>query len=286
MKINIQSIKQEYIRKEIKRLLEVKVPENFSDLERIWYLVDLVWDEMECEKDGKLDWKRIEDFYRHPVWILNGLFIEQDEISMKYRKAITDWILDKNINKILDYGGGFGILGRLIASKCSSCVIDIYEPYPSDLALEKSKVYNNLRFVSNLDGRDSFYDCIISLDVLEHLNDPIETLIHMKKLVKNDGFLLIGNNFYPVIKCHLKKNFHFRYTFDLIAKVIGLKVLGRLDKSYIKIYRNTDVEPDKRIKWARLVEKFSIFVFPLLESVAHPIYKLIKFLVRKVGSLR
>lgn len=281
MKIDIGEIKQEQIKKEIERLLKVKVPENLSDLERMWYLIDLVWDEMECEKDGKLDWKKVKDFYKHPVWILNGLFIEQDEISMKYRQAIVNWLLDRGITKILDYGGGFGTLGRLIASKCSSCVVDIYEPYPSDLAMEKSKPYSNLRFVSNLDEKYSYYDCVISLDVLEHLDDPIETLIHMKKLVRDDGFLLIGNNFYPVIKCHLKKNFHFRYTFDLVSRVIGLRVIGRLDTSYIKIYRNTSVVPEGRIAWARLIEKISILVFPLLENVARPIYRSIKLIIRK-----
>lgn len=85
--------------------------------------MDLVWEDLGCD-NKHLNWEKISKFYSHPVWLLNGLFIEQHTVSMKHRHAISDWIIAKNFKKILDYGGGFGTLARLIAQKNS--IEDIY----------------------------------------------------------------------------------------------------------------------------------------------------------------
>lgn len=35
---------------------------------------------------------RIGSFYAHPVWLLNGLFIEQNAQSLANRRGFTDWV--------------------------------------------------------------------------------------------------------------------------------------------------------------------------------------------------
>ncbi|MFV9931191.1 MAG: hypothetical protein AB8V03_05580 [Francisella endosymbiont of Hyalomma asiaticum] len=57
------------------------------------------------------DWDKISKF----VWLLNGLFIEQHEESMRY--SISNWIVQSKFKNILDYRLGFGTLARLIAQK-------------------------------------------------------------------------------------------------------------------------------------------------------------------------
>ena len=89
---------------------------------------------------------------------------------MKHRHAISDWVATKNFKRIVDYGGGFGTLARLMAQKNKNIQIDIYEPSPSELMLKRISEFKNINFVNQL-GKN--YDCLISIDVLEHVPDPL-----------------------------------------------------------------------------------------------------------------
>lgn len=246
-----------------------------DDLEKIWEAMDLVWQELGCD-NRNLDWDKIGQFYMHPVWILNGLFIEQDPLSMQHRYAISDWIADNpSIRKILDYGGGFGTLARLIADKKPSLLVDIYEPHPSDYSRQKISNYAQIEFISKIKDR---YDALVSTDVLEHVPDPLKTFEEMILSVKNDGYLIIANNFFPIIKCHLPQTFHLRYTFNVFVKLMGLGVVGPLEGSHATIFKKNNNKP---VNWriVRLLEKVSKGLFPLIEfskPVLKPIYKFVK----------
>jgi 2-polyprenyl-6-hydroxyphenyl methylase/3-demethylubiquinone-9 3-methyltransferase len=267
------NLKQE-VKNEISRLLG-SIDHNKDDLENIWQLMDMVWDECGCN-NKRLNWSNIDKFYSHPVWLLNGLFIEQDSLSMQHRDAISDWIADKqSTRKILDYGGGFGTLARLIADKNPSSLIDIYEPHPSDYSKQRISNYSRIEFISKI--KDS-YDALVSTDVLEHVPDPLKTFEEMFLSVKNDGYLIIANNFFPIIKCHLPQTFHLRYTFNVFAKLMGLVIVGPLERSHATIFRKNSNKP---VNWrvVRLLEKVSKGLFPLIEfskPVLRPIYKFVK----------
>ena len=99
----------------------------------------------------------------------------------------------------------------------------------------------NVHFIPNITEQ---YDCLIATDVLEHVPNPIEIFVRMIHCVKPNGYLLIANNFYPVIKCHLPRTFHLRYTFDIIAKNMGLKNCGILQGSHATIYKTSEYEPN------------------------------------------
>ena len=262
------------VKNEISRLLELVDP-NKDDLENIWQLMDLVWDEYDCD-NKKLNWDNIDKFYSHSVWLLNGLFIEQHALSIQHRDAISDWIADNtSISKILDYGGGFGTLARLIADKKPSLLVDIYEPHPSDYAKQKISEYRQIQFISNIEQK---YDVLVSTDVLEHVPDPLKTFEKMILSVNDNGYLIIANNFFPVIKCHLPQTFHLRYTFNLFAKLMGLVVEGPLEGSHATIFTKRS---DKTVNWpvVRLLEIGSKSLFPLIEFVKpglRPIYRLVK----------
>jgi hypothetical protein len=195
---------------EVRKLLSKVDNRLTADLEQMWYLIDLIWDECGCD-NITLDWKKIETFYSHPVWILNSLFSEQDKESIGHREAIIEYILVYNFNEIIDYGGGPGAISRLLAKQDEKLKISIFEPYPSEFGINKIKKFKNIKYIDKLD-RGKLYDCLISIDVLEHVLDPLKDLYKMVDCINFDGFLVIGAPFYPVIKCHLPKNFHFRYT--------------------------------------------------------------------------
>ena len=195
---------------------------------------------------------------------------------MQHRNAISDWIANNpSISKILDYGGGFGTLARLIADKNPSLLVDIYEPHPSNYSKQKISDYLQTQFISNIKEK---YDVLVSTDVLEHVPDPLKTFEKMILSVKGRGYLIIANNFFPVIKCHLPQTFHLRYTFNLFAKFMGLVIIGPLEGSHATIFVK---KSNKSVNWpvVRLSEKISKGLFPLIELLKpalRPIYRLIK----------
>lgn len=233
-------------------------------VEDIWKLMDMVWEQYGCDNDNLLP-EKIIDFYNHPVWILNGLFIEQDAASMQHRQVISDWIVQKGMRTVLDYGGGFGTLAKLIGEKNPMIKVDIYEPHPSNFALKKTHNYPNINFISSISKE---YDCLVSTDVLEHVPDPLSELYEMQSVVKDSGYLILANCFYPVMHCHLPANFHLRYTFNLIAKVMGLEVVGVIQDNCATIFRKKYMP---HVNWSKLkiVEAFSKFICPWIELTTH-----------------
>lgn len=275
MKINYSSANLgQAVKGEISRLLNF-IDRDKDDLENIWQLMDIVWGEYGCD-NKKLNWNDIGEFYSHPVWILNGLFIEQHELSMQHRHAISDWVAAKSsVSKILDYGGGFGTLARMIADKKPSLAVDIYEPHPSDYSKHRISNCRQIQFVSNIKTK---YDVLVSTDVLEHVPDPLKIFEEMILSVKDNGYLVIANNFFPVIKCHLPQTFHLRYTFNIFAKLMGLIFVGPLAGSHATIFRK---KRKKSVNWpvVRVSEKISKGIFPMIEffkPILRPVYRLIK----------
>lgn len=240
-------------------------------LEDLWKLMDDVWDEIGCNS-RKINIDKLNLFYKHPVWLVNGFFIEQDDLSLKHRRVIADWIQSKGseIESVIDYGGGFGTLARMIADN-NQLIVDIYEPYPNSFAVAKAEMFSNIQFVSNI-GRK--YDCLVSTDVLEHVSDPLHLFSEMVGSVKPGGYLIIANYFYPVIKCHLPTTFHLRYTFNVFAKFMGLKVVGQCNGSNAFLYKKL---VDKKVSWRtlRILEQISRLLFVPLR-IAHLCYRFFK----------
>ena len=236
---------------EIKKLLS-SCPDNSLSLEQIWQMMDDVWDQLGCDNKN-LNWEKISTFYNHPVWILNGLFIEQHELSMQHRKSISNWINinSERIKYVVDYGGGMGTIAKLIAESNPSLSIDIYEPYPSQVAIKKLEKYSNINFVDEF--KKCKYDCLVSTDVLEHVADPLSIFAQMINSVRLDGYLIIANCFYPVMKCHLPRTFHLRFTFKIFAKLMGLKLIRACQESHATVYVK---EKEKSLNWRqiRLIE--------------------------------
>jgi ubiquinone/menaquinone biosynthesis C-methylase UbiE len=235
------------------------------ELDSIYQILDYQWDEFGCD-NRNLDWEQIGKFYNHPVWLLNGLFIEQDPWSMQLRQSIVDWILLRKdrISSVLDYGGGFGTLARLIASKEQNLLIDVYEPHPHKFAIFQSAEYLNINFVDTINKQ---YDCLVSTDVLEHIADPFKVFANMIESVKLNGYLVISSHFSPTIKCHLPATFHLIYTFDYFAKIMGLSVLGNCPGSYATLYQKMVEKP---FNWdlIRKLETISSSFYPSLQLAA------------------
>lgn len=227
-------------------------------LEQLWWLMDQAWQACGCD-NLNVDAERYAAFYHHPIWLLNGMFIEQHAMSMGHRRAITATVAALVPQHVVDLGSGFGTLARLMAAALPAAAVHICEPYPPQHGIESCQPYANIEFVPEL--TTEAYDVLVSTDVLEHVPDALALLAHMVKAVRPGGHLLIANCFFPVIQCHLPCTFHLRHSFDSFCRELGLEVLGPCTGSHATLYRRSQrIEPD----WPRLraLERRSRKLFP------------------------
>ncbi|MBK1620992.1 hypothetical protein CKO42_21715 [Lamprobacter modestohalophilus] len=154
------------------------------------------------------------------TYLLNGLFIEQHAQSLDNRRGFTDWVAAQSPRRVADYGGGFGGLARMIGAACPSAEVEVIEPHPHPLAIERARRSPNVHYRPALDGE---YDILIATDVFEHVPDPLGLAAETAAALKPGGHYLIANCFQPVILCHLPQTFHFRHSWDRALRALGLE---------------------------------------------------------------
>ncbi|MEP1469841.1 MAG: methyltransferase domain-containing protein [Halieaceae bacterium] len=207
--------------------------DGYPKLEQVWQLMDEQWVALGCDPEHMDD--RVARFYRHPVWMLNGLFIEQHLLSMENRVAFTYWVVAHRPTRVADFGGGFGGLARLIGQALPDAQIEVVEPYPHAAAIAISEDAPNVRFVPKLTGD---YDLLIATDVFEHVPDPLGLALETAEHLRVDGQYLIANCFQPVILCHLPQLFYFNMGWDSAMRALGLVPGDRVE--YARAYRRLE----------------------------------------------
>ena len=242
---------------------------GFPTIQNLWKIMDEIWEEFGCDPT-KLD-SRVYNFYSHPVWLLNGLFIEQHKESIINRKIFTKWVSEQNPKRIADYGGGFGGLARMIANSCAQADVEVIEPHPHPLAIERVKNFNNLSYKKKLEGE---YDILIATDVFEHVLDPLALVAKTSLSLKKDGYFLIANCFEPVIKCHLPQYYHFSQTFNQALEAMNFKIIEKVIYGTIfKINKKLNIDEARKIE--KKSQKLWFFTKNLHRSIASPITKLL-----------
>jgi len=254
-----------------------RLPQNLPTVEWVCNEIDRVWNTFELNNKTILMAQQLGDFYRHPVWIMNGIFTAVDNVSSKQRAAIAEFLSKASIKSVADFGGGFGELALALSKANPIASISIIEPYPSLIGLERIKEINNINIVSNLDKSD--YDAIIAQDILEHVEDPIELAYQISSSVHEGGYIIFANCFYPVIQCHLPITFHLRHTFPSVMKALGLDYIGTVPGVlHAQIYvRNGTLNFSK----ARRAERLSKFFGPMLNILKPALSKIKLLFLRK-----
>lgn len=232
---------------------------GFPSLKELWGLMDDVWISTGCNKS--LDDEKLSSYYNHPVWMLNGLYGEQDKESMRYRQLVANWICNRKPLRVADLGGGFGTLAREIAHLLPDTQIEVVEPHPSNLALNLASEFKNLLYVENMSEQ---YDLIIALDVMEHVIDPLYLAHETALFLKQDGTYLFGNCFLPVVKCHLPENYHLYFGWSQVMKAMGLRLSSCF--SYYEAYQTS---PCLDLGAAREVETLSRHVYSLIKFIPY-----------------
>lgn len=82
--------------------------------------------------------------------------------------------------RLLDYGGGNGLLAELLL-RAGFPHVDTYDPFAPEHATRPS-------------GR---YDCVVCFEVVEHTTDPRGTFAEMNEMLTEDGLLLFSTLLQP-----------------------------------------------------------------------------------------
>jgi hypothetical protein len=230
---------------------------GYPGLEQIWQLMDEAWIELGCDFNH-LD-ERITAFYQHPVWMLNGLFIEQHAQSLENRRIFADWILQQKPSRVADFGGGFGGLARIAGQAYPEMQIEVVEPHPHPAAIALAADTPNVRFMPGLTGE---YDLLVATDVFEHVPDPLALTAETACHLRIGGQFLIANCFQPVIRCHLPQMFHFHYAWDKALAAMGLTSVAKVQ------YGNAYVrEGNLDLTAARKVGEYAKRLQPLIQHL-------------------
>jgi 2-polyprenyl-3-methyl-5-hydroxy-6-metoxy-1,4-benzoquinol methylase len=132
--------------------------------------------------------------------------------------------------KILDIGCAEGVMGKKIAE----------EKHPKDLvgieidkgfAKTASKYYKkvlvlDLEKIKKLPCKLSYFDCIVLADVLEHLKNPEELLLLLKKYLNKEGVIIVS---VPNVV----------FIINRIAILLGIfkyREKGIMDKSHLRFF--------------------------------------------------
>lgn len=246
-------------------------------LEQIWAAMDFVWRNLGCDNRSP-NADMLARYYRHPVWLLNGLFVEQDEASLQHREEFSDWVRKQSPRRVADFGGGFGTLGRMIAAKCPDVEVHVVEPFPHQLALDRLASVPNASYHAKL---YESYDVILATDVFEHVPDPLALVSDISRNLNVGGKFLIANCFYPVIACHLPQTFHFRSTWHAFMTRLGYALEGPVlhGWAYVKLGAGDDISALR--KW----EALSRIVFRYCEQ-RPALERLVGTLALKLAGLR
>jgi SAM-dependent methyltransferase len=174
-----------------------------------------------------------EDFQRY---VYNE---EYPLIDPDYQEARPKWnatllhrlFSETRPRRILDYGGGNGLLAELLRAAGFSQV-DTYDPFVPRYSAKPS----------------GHFDCVVSFEVLEHSTDPAGTLADMIDFVTGTGFILLSTLLQPTDIDRVGLNWWYAgprnahvslYSSASLEKVVqpfGFKVVS-LDQSYHVLYR-------------------------------------------------
>jgi 2-polyprenyl-3-methyl-5-hydroxy-6-metoxy-1,4-benzoquinol methylase len=247
------------------------LPKNIPSVEWVWEEMDRVWNLCGLYNDKPFIEQDIGSFYGHPVWIMNGIFTEIDPVSIGHRKAIADYCKKREIVCLADYGGGSGVLAAQIATNHSIASIDVVEPYASIFFKKKLSDFTSIKFVTKYSHAN--YDCVIAQDVLEHVENPLEIAYQMSSHVKDNGYVIFANCFYPVIQCHLPSTFYLRHTFKFTMQKMGLIYLERIPGAeHVMVFQKKgEVNLEKAVRFIHMLK-----VVALVYNKIHPILSKVK----------
>lgn len=164
---------------------------------------------------------------------LNNLSVKPHEYYKQTRPEMIEFV-PETARKILDVGCGSGLFGEQLKHNLNSEVWGIeLDDNAARLAEEKiDRVLSGDIFQLVNDLPNSYFDCVIFNDVLEHLVDPFDLLLKIKNKLSANG----------VIVCSIP---NVRYLLNLkdllVKKQWKYEDAGILDKTHLRFFTEKSI---------------------------------------------
>ena len=169
------------------------------------------------------DFNSVEEIEAH--------FIKNNGYEYSNNIFFSNELKDKSVAEV---GCGHGLISVLLASRCKSLIgYDVdKEAIVYATALGKKLKLDNIKFKCYsgvFSSNEQTYDIVISMDVIEHVNNPIDYLRNLYQILKPGGILILGtpngliaNGNKCIVKTHSK--FH-------VMEYTPSELLSFLDKT-------------------------------------------------------
>ena len=177
-----------------------------------------------------------KDYFKQRI----GIFDKNRKIVEKKRlNALKQYILPKKLIKILDIGCGTGyFLALCDKENWQTFGVDI-----SNYALVEASFYTKAELhqvdlnSEQLPFENNFFDAILAMDVIEHLENDESFLQEIKRTLKRGGFFLLltpdGHSLYDNDSTHI--NIYKKKDLINKLKTFGFKILDvKEDRGYTR----------------------------------------------------
>jgi len=217
--------------------------------------------------------------------IIYSTISTKDKVE-KHQKIIRDneWNEIKGFiprdSKFLDVGCGAGY-AIFKAKKDYNCSVFGIDPEPGDHGVgrfifnfNKNNININKGVSENIEFNDKEFEVVYSSHVLEHVENEVKSLKEMKRVLKDDGILIIGmptatmaltNLISQIIfTTHLKVYQFFRFLFSKKILVNFIQIFRITSHSYPRANSIWyDIKNYKVSRWKKLIEE----EFKIIETI-------------------
>jgi SAM-dependent methyltransferase len=250
---------------------------EFSDFE----FLDMEWSE--CERCGCVQLSKLvelEKLYRVPHNPAVGRTWES------HNSEFANLVKSHSPQFVLDLGGANLKLANLISPSDSVARYDVidFSAEKYEVASVDDKINLIVGSIENY-SRSNLVDCVILSHTLEHLYEPVETLVSLRECLAENGKIFVS---VPNIKSQLRDGFlnalHFEHTYfidheyvKMIGSRAGLKLVERVDfSSYNSFYvfERSQAIPCEHSSPAEASQTFVEFVANLQEDVRKIVSKI------------
>lgn len=140
-----------------------------------------------------------------------------------------------DVQRILDIGCGEGFFGQLCKQKRNA---EVWGVELNKIATEKARCKLDKVLVGNIEFNDidipeSYFDCIVFNDILEHLQYPWSVLVKIKKYLKFGGYIVAS---IPNIR------YYDNMKSLLINKDWEYADYGIMDKTHLRYFTNKSIK--------------------------------------------
>lgn len=134
------------------------------------------------------------------------------DYQMSARREMLDMLPD-SVHRLLDVGGGEGGFVRAFAQRAGveACLLE-----PGAIAAQRARGLGVTVFERRVEALDpaelGLFDAVSFLDVLEHLETPIEALRRVRSVLRPGGYVLVSVpnvGFWPIVKDLLMGRFDY-----------------------------------------------------------------------------